>query len=118
VYNNGFPGKQYPYHFSPGVNDFRNVQNTCQKYMNYHVIGQMSDGSQVEGIIEDMDDEGVTMLVPEIVEEDQDDVRIWGYGGYGGYGGGYRRRYRRYRRRRYPYYQFVFPFILPIPIYY
>ena len=101
--------------------DVRNVQSACSKYMNYHVVGQMQDGSQVEGIVEDMDDQGVTMLVPEIVEEPEtDENRI--YGGFGvGYGGGYgvpRRRYRRYRRRRYPYTTFVFPFIVPFPYYY
>ncbi|MBT2689768.1 small nuclear ribonucleoprotein [Bacillus sp. ISL-47] len=79
--------------------------------MNYHVIAQMKDGSQVEGIIEDMDDEGVTMMVPEDVEENESRI----YGGYGGYG---RRRYRRYRRRRFPFYAFAFPFIFPFPFYY
>lgn len=108
-YNN-FPGMQQNF----WSNEVRNVQNACQKYMNYHVVGQMSDGTQVEGIIEDMDDEGVTMLVPEVVEEDDDDMRIYG-GFYGGYG---RRRYRRFRRRHFPYNFFVFPFIIPFPIYY
>lgn len=107
------PGNHPNFRFQGG-NDFRDVQNACQKYMNYHVIGQMADGTQVEGIIEDMDDEGVTMLVPEIVEEDTDDDRI--YGGYGGYGG--RRRFRRFRRRRFPFFSFVFPFIFPYPYYY
>lgn len=97
--------------------------------MNYHVVGQMQDGSQVEGIIQDMDDQGVTMLVPEVVEDTGNDAtRLYGFGdgydgGYdGGYGGGYggypRRRYRRYRRRRYPYNYFVFPFFFPYPYYY
>jgi hypothetical protein len=91
----------------------RNVKSLCHRYRNYHVIGQMQDGTQIEGIIEDMDDDGVTMLIPEIVEEDDFEGRQY-YGGYGGY----RRRYRRYRRRRYPYYQFIFPFIFPFPFYY
>jgi hypothetical protein len=109
MYNNNFPVM----HPQQWQNDFRNVQNTCQKYMNYHVIGQMADGSQVEGIIEDVDDDGVTMLVPEVVEEDTADDRI--YGGYGGYG---RRRFRRFRRRRFPFFVFVSPFIYPYPYYY
>jgi hypothetical protein len=119
MYNHNFPGIQQ-YQLSNGVNDFRhdlrNVQNTCQKYMNYHVIGQMADGTQVEGIIEDVDDDGVTMLVPEEVEDNGADDRI--YGGYGGYGGYGRRRFRRFRRRRFPLYTFVFPFIFPFPYYY
>jgi hypothetical protein len=116
MYQNNYG--MFPYQGYYGSNDFRNVQNTCQKFMNYHVIGQMSDGSQVEGIIEDMDDDGVTMLVPEMVEEDAEDTRI--YGGFGGFGGGYgpRRRFRRYRRQRYPYNVFVFPFFFPFPFYF
>ena len=43
--------------------------------MNYHVV------TQVEGIVEDVDDSGVTMLVPEEVEADERQ-----FGGYGGYG--------------------------------
>ncbi|PWW28432.1 hypothetical protein DFO73_106248 [Cytobacillus oceanisediminis] len=102
-----------PVSWSREDQDFRDAKSQCQKYMNYHVIAQMKDGSQVEGIIEDMDDEGVTMMVPEDVEEN--DSRTYGYGGYGGYG---RRRFRRYRRRRFPFYVFAFPFIFPYPFYY
>ncbi len=80
--------------------------------MNYHVIGHMNDGTQMNGILEDMDDEGVTMLVSEDVDDDSEDMR---YGGYGGYG---RRRFRRFRRRRFPFRVFVFPFIVPFPYYY
>ncbi|QOR68212.1 hypothetical protein IM538_08935 [Cytobacillus suaedae] len=120
MYNqNGYPGMTNP----------MDIQNACQRYMNYYVTGQLADGSQVEGIITDMDDNGVEMMVPEEVQENTADMR-YGYGGYGGYNGydgydgygyGYgrpRRRYRRFRRRRYPYAQFVFPFILPFPFYY
>ena len=49
--------------------------------MNYHIIGQMADGTQVEGIIEDVDDSGVTLLVPEEIDGDE---RTFGYGGQGG----------------------------------
>jgi hypothetical protein len=94
------------------INDYRNIMNTCQRYMNYHVVGQMSDGTQMNGILQDMDDEGVTMLVPEDVDDDSDDMRFGGYGGYG------RRRFRRFRRRRFPYNVFVFPFFFPFPYFY
>ena len=94
----------------PETQDFRDVKSQSMQYMNYHVIGQMSDGSQVEGIIEDVDDEGVTMLVPENIEADERQ-----FGGYGGYG---RRRFRRFRRRRFPFTFFVFPFFFPFPYYY
>ncbi|PLR79901.1 hypothetical protein CVD25_13215 [Bacillus canaveralius] len=95
--------------------DVRNVKSKCERYTSYHVIGHLTDGSRVEGIIEDTDNEGVTMLVPEEVDESTDDYRQ--FGGYGGYGG-YRRRFRRFRRRRFPYPYFVFPFIIPYPYYY
>ncbi len=122
MYNqNGYPGMTNP----------MDIQNACQRYMNYYVTGQLADGSQVEGIITDMDENGVEMMVPEEVQEQMTDIR-YGFGSYGGYNGyngyddygygyGYgrpRRRYRRFRRRRYPYAQFVFPFIIPFPFYY
>lgn len=96
------------------------IKNLCQMYMNYHVMGQLSDGSQFEGIIDSMDDEGVTMLVPEEFEAEQP-TRQFGYGYNDDYGDDYdrprRRRYRRYRRRRYPYpYLYnvlLYPFFYP-----
>ena len=104
------------YNSNYGYPVLRDVKSVCNKYMNFYVLGQMLDGSQVEGIITSMDDDGVIMLVPEEIEAEEHDNRYGGYGGYGGHGG--RRRHRRFRRRRYPYAQFVFPFILPYPFYY
>lgn len=99
------------------------AKKTCIKFMNFYVIGQLGDGSQVEGIIEDMDDDNVTMLVPETVEEEEvnGNRQFGGYGGgwYDGYSGGYgRRSFRRFRRRRFPFRSFVFPFIFPFPFYF
>ncbi|PLR78668.1 hypothetical protein CU633_03690 [Bacillus sp. V3-13] len=97
--------------------DLRDVRSRCERYKWYHVIGHLNDGSRVEGIIEDTDNEGVTMLVPEEVDESTGDYRQ--FGGYDDYGyGGYRRRFRRFRRRRFPYPYFIFPFIIPYPYYY
>jgi hypothetical protein len=109
-YNYGPVGNQ-PNYWNHENQDLRDIQSKCKQFINYHVIGQMSDGSNVEGIIEDVDNEGVTMLVPEEVDDDSDDMR---YGGYGGY----RRRFRRFRRRRFPFRVFVFPFFVPFPYYY
>ena len=58
------------------------IKTLCQRYMNYHVIAQTRDGSQFEGIIDGMDDDGVTMLVPEEVdgeerENDNKQTTIW-----------------------------------------
>ncbi|WP_223881992.1 hypothetical protein [Niallia endozanthoxylica] len=96
----------------PNMPNEPDMKSLCMKYRNYHVITQMSDGTQMEGIIEDVDEEGVTMLVPEDIEADD---RVLGFGGYGGYG---RRRFRRFRRHRYPFFFFGFPFIFPFPYYY
>ncbi|WP_227521887.1 hypothetical protein [Bacillus solitudinis] len=87
------------------------IKGLCKKYMNYHVIGQLSDGSQFDGIIDSMDEEGVTMLVPEDVDAGQMN-RQFGYGDddyydndydYDDYGRPRRRRFRRFRRRRFPF---------------
>lgn len=86
------------------------MQNLCKKYMNYHVMAQMKDGSQKEGIIEDVDDQGVIMLVPEDVGPDNRQ--------FGGYGYGPRPRFRRFRRFRFPFFVFAFPFVFPYPYYY
>lgn len=114
MYNNPVHGNQQWFQAN---NDTRDVKDMCRKYMNFYVIGQMQDGTRVEGIIEDMDDENVTMLVPEDVEEPEvgENRQFDGYGGYGGYGRP-RRRFRRFRRRRFPF--FVFPIIYPYPYYY
>jgi hypothetical protein len=77
--------------------------------MNYHVIAQMKDGSKKEGIIEDMDDQSVTMLIPEDVDGDERQ--------FYDYGPGYRPRFRRFRRFRFPYYLFLPPFFYPYPYY-
>lgn len=120
MYNNAQGMNQWG-QTSPAHHGMDEAKKTCIKFMNFYVIGQLGDGSQVEGIIEDMDDENVTMLVPETVEEEEvnGNRQFGGYGGwYDGYGGFGRRRFRRFRRRRFPFRSFVFPFIFPFPFYY
>lgn len=121
MYNNYAHG-MYPNQPIQTETDLRNIHNVCRKYRDYYVIGQMSDGSQVEGILEDADEEGVTMLVPEEVDEKElePDRQFGVYGGFDGYGYGRprRRRFRRFRRRRFPIIQFVVPFFIPYPYYY
>lgn len=110
-------GMQPWYPQSNGYNQEHQMKSMCKQYQDYYVVGQMNDGSQVEGIVEDMDDDSVTMLVPEMIEEDElmNNRLFGGNGVYGGYG---RRRFRRFRRRRFPFAAFVFPFIFPYPYYY
>ncbi|WP_052111085.1 hypothetical protein [Pontibacillus yanchengensis] len=109
------------------VKGMQDMKDYCSKHMYYFVIIQMNDGSEHEGIIEDIDAENVFILMP-VGDEDEDgmessDERQFGYGygpgfgyggGYGGgYGYGYPRRFRRFRRYRFPFFgirSFFFPF--------
>ncbi|USK71338.1 hypothetical protein [Peribacillus asahii] len=85
------------------------IKHDCRKYMNYHVQAKMRDGSEIEGIITDMDENDVEMLVPEEVDEAEvnNNRQQYGYG---------RRRFRRFRRRRFPFVNFVI--VVPYPYYY
>ncbi|MRG87202.1 hypothetical protein GH754_12875 [Salinibacillus xinjiangensis] len=105
----------------------RHMKDLCKNYMNYHVIVQLSDGSQFDGIIDGMDDDGVIIMVPEDVDEGQMQMnRQYGYGydDYDDYGRPRRRRrFRRFRRRRFPYQSlfglFGYPYFYPVfPGYY
>ncbi|UOQ92875.1 hypothetical protein MUO14_21110 [Halobacillus shinanisalinarum] len=113
MHNNNVHGMQYENQMHPGVQGAYqdgDIKEKCKKYMQYHVMGQMTDGSHVEGIITNMDENNVEMLVPEEVDgskvnrqfgywNDYNDYDDYDYDdGYNGY-----RRYRRYRRRRFPY---------------
>ncbi|RYL95470.1 hypothetical protein EWI07_01760 [Sporolactobacillus sp. THM7-4] len=86
------------------------MHDLCKKYMNYHVIAHMKDGTKKEAIIEEVDDNSVIMLIPE--EVDSEERQFYGYGP------GYRPRFRRFHRFRFPFYLFVYPFIYPYPYYY
>ncbi|MFC0560099.1 hypothetical protein [Halalkalibacter alkalisediminis] len=98
------------------------MYDLCQQYMHHLVQFQTSDGQTVDGIIDGIDRDGVSMLVP---DGDDDQAQTthselrYGYPGYGGYGGypgygyGYPRRFRRFRRRRFPFYllsSLLFPY--------
>ncbi|PAV31046.1 hypothetical protein CIL05_03180 [Virgibacillus profundi] len=107
------------------------VKAFCQRYMNYHVVAQMNDGSEFNGIIESMDDDGVTMYIPEEIDADQ--MRPaneegaarqfdFDFDDYDEYGRPRRRRFRRFRRRRFPFRLFrrlfLFPYYYPYYPYY
>ncbi|ENH96088.1 hypothetical protein J416_12824 [Gracilibacillus halophilus YIM-C55.5] len=82
----------------------------CEQYMNYHVLGELNDGTQFEGIIVSINQTNVTILVAEDVDEQQITMnRQFGYAPG--------RRYRRYRRRTYPFNLFrglfLYPFFYP-----
>ncbi|WP_176222063.1 hypothetical protein [Tuberibacillus sp. Marseille-P3662] len=110
---------QMPMHPYQGHNvnqPMGDIKSLCQQWMHYHVIAHMRDGSQFDGIMTGMDEEGVNMLVPQALDPEQMN-RQYGYDGYGYNGYGYRRRYRRYRPRRFPYDFFRYPFFWLYPYY-
>ncbi|MDD7796066.1 hypothetical protein [Clostridium sp. 'White wine YQ'] len=100
---------EYPimeYQIGEDERDGKSLHDKCKKYMYYHAILKMKDGKMLDGIIEDMDDDNVIMLIPEDIMEDDDDDDDYDHHRqqYGGYGYGRpRRRHRRFRRRRFPF---------------
>jgi len=97
---------QQPYQGMPAQGHQQNEQhvkdmhNMCSQYHLYFIQVQMMDGSMHEGIIEDVDQEGVSLLMPEEddgqnpyhdqpgYEGQQAQQSHFGYG-YGGFGGGF-----------------------------
>ncbi|WP_193373919.1 hypothetical protein [Paenibacillus sabinae] len=107
------PNPAYPNQSNEAYPMGGDVKTLSQRYMNYHVIAKTRDGSQFDGIIDGMDDDGITMLVPEEIDaaerENDNTYRAFGYG---------QRRFRRFRRQRFPFFFFAFPFFTPYPYYY
>ncbi|MFB9973816.1 hypothetical protein FPQ10_04990 [Allobacillus sp. SKP2-8] len=103
----------------------KNMYDHCNKHKLHLMHAQLMDGSMVEGILDEYDEDGVTLIMPCGDEmRESSDERIdgfgsgyagYGHGGYGGYGTGYGYggyggsyghypgRFRRFRRRRYPF---------------
>ncbi len=95
----------------------KHLQDFCKSYKNYYVVMEMNDGKQYEGIIVNMDNDNVYLLMP--IGEGPDDNshhshhnRQYGYGP--GFGGGYvPRRFRRFHPFFFPFFgirRFFFPF--------
>lgn len=80
-----------------GKRNSRDLYNQCTKLMNYHVILTMNDGSQFDGIIEDVDGDTVMVLVGEDVMPEEAEFNLQDNRQYGG-----PIRYRRFRRRAFP----------------
>ncbi|TMN23100.1 hypothetical protein [Lentibacillus cibarius] len=88
----------------------QHIYEECKDHMHAYVLVEVSDGTQVDGIITGLDNEYVYMAVPVGQESVHDnDWRPQGFGGFGygyggypgyGYGGyyGYGNRPRRFRR--------------------
>lgn len=70
------------------------MKGRCNSYRFYHVTIKMDDGSMMDGIIENVDGDNVTVLVGEDVMADENDGSMSRQP--------YRNRYRRYRPRNFP----------------
>ncbi|MBX0359787.1 hypothetical protein K2225_19040 [Halobacillus sp. Nhm2S1] len=90
----------------------------CNKMKYYHVMVQTKDGQSFDGIITDVNNDKLTILISEDVMVDENgnamDERQYGYG---------RRRARRFRRRTFPLAGLatlaLFPYLAsPYPYYY
>ncbi|MEQ8153625.1 MAG: hypothetical protein ABRQ25_01845 [Clostridiaceae bacterium] len=97
--------------------DMKSLFDRCKKYQYYHCIITLKDGSELDGIIEDADMDGVNVLIGEdVMEREFDEERQY-------YGDTHprrrrRRRFRRFRRRRFPFAALAALALLRYPPYY
>ncbi|OLO38077.1 hypothetical protein BTR23_11820 [Alkalihalophilus pseudofirmus] len=108
-----------------GRHDYNNpshsLHDECQRLMYYHVTLTMNDGSTFDGIIDNVGNDQVSVLVGEDVmerdEESESYDRQFAPYGYGFPG----RRFRRFRRRQFPLASLaalaLLPYIVPPPVY-
>ena len=72
------------------------IKGVCRSYRFYHVILKMDDGSFMDGIIESIDGDNITLLVGEDIVSDDDNNNMMSRQPRN------RNRHRRYRPRNYP----------------
>ena len=104
------------YHYNQPYDDTHWMHDKCNQYMNFHVMFSMKDGSEWDGIIENVSRDQVSVLVGEDVS-DQENEHL----GDRQYYGPPRRRYRRFRRRTFPLASLaalaLLPYFAPSPYY-
>lgn len=104
--------------------DLKYLHDECKRCMSYHTILTMTDGTTFDGIIEDVDNDRVIVLVGEDIMEqeggeqfDKQQRQPYSYGRP-------RRRFRRFRRRNFPLNAIAalsllqYPYIAPLYPYY
>jgi len=71
-----------------------NIYDICKEHMHAYVLAEMTDGTQINGIITGLDEENVYFAIPGgYAEGHERQYGAYGYGygqpgfGYGGYGG-------------------------------
>ena len=88
-------------------NSTQNLKSKCKKYLYYNVTLIMSDGSIFDGMIENIDQDRIVMLVGEdVIDLDDDDESNYDENRQHGNVGFHRRprrRFRRFRRRFFPF---------------
>lgn len=98
--------------------ELRAVEDECKKYLYYHIILTMTDGRKFDGIIENVDADGITMLVGEEIMEKESENQSNEQRQYYNYDRP-RRRFRRFRRRSFPINKLaqiaLLPYIAPLP---
>lgn len=97
--------------------DLQNLHDECKRCMYYHTTLTMTDGSTLDGIIENVDKDRIIILVGEdVMEQDGDDEsdeqRQYHHRPRR------RRRYRRFRRKAYPLASLAALSLLPYPYIY
>ena len=74
--------------------DTKSVEDKCKCYLFYHVVLNLDDGSNIDGIIESIDGDEIKLLIGEDMMENNMDMSRRPYQGPN--------RYRRFRPRNYP----------------
>ncbi len=95
---------QHPYVQTNSKHLYGNMKDQCQQMKDHHVELKMSDGQTLDGILTEVREDGITLLIGEDIH--QEEARQ--FGGW---------RYRRYRPRFFPYGRFggigFFPYFYP-----
>lgn len=97
--------------------DLQPLHDQCLKCLYYHTTLIMTDGSTLDGIIENVDKDRIIVLVGEDVMEQEGENEADQQRQYQSYGYGRRprRRFRRFRRKAFPLASLAALSLLPYP---
>jgi len=97
--------------------DLQNLHDECKRCLYYHTTLTMTDGSTMDGIIENVDPDRIIVLVGEDVMEQDGENQSDGQRQYHSLNRP-RRRFRRFRRRAFPLANLAAISLLPYPYIY
>lgn len=99
--------------------DLQNLHDECKRCLYYHTTLTMTDGSTMDGIIENVDPDRIIVLVGEdVMEQDDENQPDEQRQFYGHVHPRRRRRFRRFRRRAFPLATLAALSLLPYPYIY